>query len=65
MSKKEREISEFETDLKFFGLHSNLSNDNIISARTGWHAPHQEFPGVPRGGRRLESIVNRVMGSGR
>ena len=34
-------------DLKFFGLHSNLSNDNIISARTGWHAPtknSQEYP---------------------
>ena len=47
MSKKEREISEFEMDLKFFGLHSNLSNDNIISARTGWHTPSknsQEYP---------------------
>ena len=33
MSEKEREICEFEMDLKsFFGLRSNLSNDNIISA---------------------------------
>ena len=33
ISKKEREICEFETDLNnFFGLRSNLSNDNIISA---------------------------------
>ena len=33
MSKKEREMSEFEMDLKnFFCLRSNLSNDNIISA---------------------------------
>ena len=33
MSKKEKEICEFETDLKnFFCLRFNLSNDNIISA---------------------------------
>ena len=34
MSKKEREICKFEMDLKklLFCLHSNLSNDNIISA---------------------------------
>ena len=33
MSKKEREICEFEMDLTdFFLLCSNLSNDNIISA---------------------------------
>ena len=33
MSEKEREICKFEMDLKFFfGLRSNLSNDNIISA---------------------------------
>ena len=33
LSKKEREICEFETDLNnFFCLRSNLSNDNIISA---------------------------------
>ena len=32
MSKKEREICEFEMALKTFCLHSNLSNDNIISA---------------------------------
>ena len=34
MSKKEREICQFEMDLKnyFFRLRSNLSNDNIISA---------------------------------
>ena len=34
MSKKDgREICEFEMDLKnFFCLHSNLSNDNIVSA---------------------------------
>ena len=33
MSKKERELSEFEIDLKiFFCLRSNLRNDNIISA---------------------------------
>ena len=34
MSKKEREICEFETDLNFFFfcLRANLSNDNIISA---------------------------------
>ena len=32
MSKKEREICKFEMDLhNFFCLHSNLSNDNIIS----------------------------------
>ena len=30
MSKKEREICEFEIDLKyFFSLRSNLSNDNV------------------------------------
>ena len=32
MSKKEREICEFEMAWKTFCLHSNLSNDNIISA---------------------------------
>ena len=32
MSKKEREICEFEMDWKKFCLRSNLSNDNIISA---------------------------------
>ena len=34
MSKKDREICEFKMDLKklLFCLHSNLSNDNIISA---------------------------------
>ena len=33
MSKKEREVCEFEMDLKnFFCLRSNLSDDNIISA---------------------------------
>ena len=33
MSKKEREVWEFEMDLKnFFCLRSNLSNHNIISA---------------------------------
>ena len=33
MSKKEREICEFETNLRnFFCLHFNLSNVNIISA---------------------------------
>ena len=33
LSKKEREICEFERDLNnFFCLRSNLSNDNIISA---------------------------------
>ena len=33
MSKKEREICEFEIDLKnLFCLRSNLSNDNTISA---------------------------------
>ena len=32
MSKKEREICEFEIDLKFvFCLRSNLRNDNFIS----------------------------------
>ena len=32
MSKKEREICEFEIDLKyFFSLRSNLSNDNMMS----------------------------------
>ena len=33
MSKKEREICEFEMDWIFFCLRSNLSNDNIISAQ--------------------------------
>ena len=33
MSKKEKEMCEFQMDLKnFFCLRSNLSNDNIISA---------------------------------
>ena len=32
MSKKEREICEFEMAWKTFCLHSNVSNDNIISA---------------------------------
>ena len=33
MSKKEKEICEFEMDLNnYFCLRSNLSNDNIISA---------------------------------
>ena len=33
MSKKEREICEFEMDLKnFFCLRSNLSNESITSA---------------------------------
>ena len=33
MSKKERKIREFEMGLTiFFGLRSNLSNDDIISA---------------------------------
>ena len=33
ISKKEREIREFEMDLKnFFCLHSNLRDDDIISA---------------------------------
>ena len=32
MSKKEREICEFEINLKNFCLRSNLSNGNIISA---------------------------------
>ena len=33
MSKKEREVCEFEMDLKNFScLRSNLSNDNKISA---------------------------------
>ena len=32
MSKKERELCEFEMAWKIFCLHSNLSNDNIISA---------------------------------
>ena len=33
MSKKEREICAFETNLRnFFCLHSNLGNTNIISA---------------------------------
>ena len=34
MSKKEREICEFETNLRnFFCLHFNLSNVNIISPK--------------------------------
>ena len=34
MTKKEREICELEMDLnKFFGVRSNLSNDDIISAK--------------------------------
>ena len=32
MSKKEREICEFEINLKNFCLRSNLSNGNILSA---------------------------------
>ena len=46
MSKKEREISEFEMDLKFFGLHSNLSNDNIISAQRPGLKTGMDFRGL-------------------
>ena len=38
MSKKEREISEFEMDLKFFGLHSNLKIIIIIIINDVWKA---------------------------
>ena len=45
MSKKEREIYELEMDLNFF-LLSNLSNDDIISARKPGLKTGMDFTGL-------------------
>ena len=47
MSKKEREICEFEMDLNnFFCSRSNLTNDNIISAQRPGMKKSMDFRGL-------------------